>query len=189
MPADRMKEFLRRRIEHDADLGHAIDHQRGGNRPLGHMTQESVSAIDRVDHPHAIAGESLLGVLGFLREPTISGPRRAEFEFERGVDGKIGLADLAAVGLLLHADWLTEIAERKRPRSSHGGLEQRVVLVERRQGLRLWRGQCGHLLTEGSLNHVGSKACAYQTLNTSIKRIGKLLGQDRSNQGGKKAAP
>src|SRR3989304_6596533 len=107
-----------------------------GTRPLRQVTQEGVGSVDRIDHPYPAVLEPLRIVLGLLREPAIVRPRCVQREFERYIEGKVGLAHLAAVDLPFHDDRLAEIGEGKLARLARGHLKKCVIFFEGRSGLR-----------------------------------------------------
>ena len=133
--ADGVKELFRRRIEDDAEHGRPVLDQRRRDRPFRHMAQKGVGAVDRIDHPHDAPLEPRGVVLGLLREPAIRRPGRRERALQRGIDGEVGLAHLAAVELApAPRRLLPEIAEgdgagvgrplasrRRKSSSSEGG--------------------------------------------------------------------
>src|SRR5262249_52348732 len=139
--------------------------------------------------PHPAVLKPFAVVEALLRKPDVVGALVGEIELECGVDGEVGLAHLGPVGLAVAGDLLAEIAGRERPGDARRPLKKLVICCERRRSLRpLSRFNRCHFRSGRFSQPCGKATTAYQSLTMSIKRIGKLLWQDRGNNALPKAA-
>jgi hypothetical protein len=118
------------RIEHDADVGAAVDDVRDRHVPVRNAAQEIVRTVDRVDDPAAIerAGE---GRRRFFPEKRILRPGRGDLAPKQRFDVAIGVAHEVLRSLQLDRQTVAvaPVIERNRTGLPRERLRERVAIL------------------------------------------------------------
>src|SRR6202007_668913 len=96
LAARRGPELAAKRCGEHAEHGHAILDQGDGDAPSRPGAEEGAGAVDRVDHPEALALDPVAVVARLLGQPAGLGVERGQLLAQVGIDREIDVADRMA---------------------------------------------------------------------------------------------
>ena len=126
----------RGRVE-DAERAAARDRETNLHGEVARARDEALRAVERVNHPHALAREACCGVNRLLRQHAVRGELLAQTAHDQLVDGAVGLRH-RLVELLLVLDAQRPAVELQRrlartPRKLHAHAQLTLELALRHQ--------------------------------------------------------